>query len=135
MTVTTKALTQSRNYFKALGAFDSAPDGQLLYLLNLCDKGLAHHNLAIKALQQIKRNPSGCPRCDKGVLFDPTKSHWDTCGYMLMNMVLTCEDMQQAYLEVFLNADRYFCQRCGKRIGDKAGVWEGVHTCTPPSDL
>lgn len=24
---------------------------------------------------------------------------------------------------------------CGKRIGDKAGVWEGVHTCTPPSDL
>ena len=72
---------------------------------------------------------------------------------------LTPEDMQQAYLEVFPNGchippitvvfcqtierllreknnvDRYFCQRCGKRIGDKTGVWEGVHTCTPPSDL
>ena len=90
--VTTKALIQSRNYFKALGAFDSAPDGQLLYLINLCNNGLAQHNLAIKALQQIKLNPSGCPMCDKGVLFDPIKAHWDTCGYMLMDMVLTCED-------------------------------------------
>jgi hypothetical protein len=31
--------------------------------------------------------------------------------------------------------DRYFCQRCGKRVGDKNGVWEGVHTCTPPEDV
>ena len=31
--------------------------------------------------------------------------------------------------------DRYFCQRCGKRVGDKNGVWDGVHTCTPPEDV
>jgi hypothetical protein len=24
--------------------------------------------------------------------------------------------------------ERYFCERCGKRLGD------GIHTCTPPSD-
>ena len=30
---------------------------------------------------------------------------------------------------------RYFCERCGKRVGDKNGVWEGIHTCTPPADL
>lgn len=89
MTVTTKALTQSRNYLKSFGLYGLPR--QLLYLVNLCDKGLAHHNLAIKALQQIKLNPSGCPMCDKGVLVDPTKAHWDTCGYMLMDMVLTCE--------------------------------------------
>ena len=30
--------------------------------------------------------------------------------------------------------ERYFCERCGKRVGDKNGVWEGIHTCTPPAD-
>ena len=34
-----------------------------------------------------------------------------------------------------IRAERYFCQRCGKRIGDHNGVWDGIHTCTPPEDI
>jgi hypothetical protein len=33
-----------------------------------------------------------------------------------------------------MKQERYFCERCGKRVGDKNGVWEGIHTCTPPAD-
>jgi len=40
----------------------------------------------------IKADPSGCPMCDSGKLRDPDKAHWDTCGYLLMEMVLTCAD-------------------------------------------
>ena len=76
------------------------------------------NDLAIKALRQIKTNPDGCPMCDSGKLRDPDKAHWDTCGYLLMDIVLSC-----------------FCQRCGKRVGDAKGVWEGIHTCTPPKDV
>lgn len=91
MTITTKALTQSRDYLKGLGAFDRTPDAELLRLVNLCNKGLAQHQLAMHALREIKANPSGCPMCDSGKLRDPNKTHWDTCGYLLMEMVLTCE--------------------------------------------
>jgi len=92
MTVTRKALTQSRDYLKALGAFDRTPDAELVRLMNLCNNGLAQHILAMKALRQIKADPSGCPMCDSGKLRDPDKAHWDTCGYLLMEMVLTCAD-------------------------------------------
>lgn len=33
-----------------------------------------------------------------------------------------------------MKQERYFCERCGKRVGDKNGAWEGIHTCTPPAD-
>lgn len=33
-----------------------------------------------------------------------------------------------------IRSERYFCQRCGKRVGDKNGALEGIHTCTPPED-
>jgi len=35
---------------------------------------------------------------------------------------------------VSVKRERYFCERCGKRVGDNNGAWEGVHTCTPPED-
>ena len=31
--------------------------------------------------------------------------------------------------------EQYFCQRCGKRVGDTNGVLGGIHTCTPPEDV
>jgi hypothetical protein len=31
-----------------------------------------------------------------------------------------------------MTPERYFCERCGKRVG--GGEWD-IHTCTPPADV
>lgn len=96
MTVATKALESAKLYISVQRVHEVGMSGigfgvenRLIADIN---NGLAQHILAMKALQQIKADPSGYPMCDSGKLRDPDKAHWDTCGYLLMEMMLTCAD-------------------------------------------
>lgn len=42
----------------------------------------------VNAVQEIFREPYGCPFCDSGILRNPKKSHSDDCGFELARLAL-----------------------------------------------
>lgn len=53
----------------------------------------------------------------------------------MLNQGFTAFELLREALDKPVSQERYFCQRCGKRVGDENGVWDGIHTCTPPESI
>ena len=84
----------------------------------------------------------GCAYCNNP-LFAGTKCN--NCGRVTLAdpaINLNCKSVQKrlatswGYVQAEpVKQERYFCERCGKRVDDSNGVWQGIHTCTPPADV